>query len=98
MSVTVEWRDRAIREAQDAYDWYEAQSNGTGERFIAELDEHIAFIQRRPNGYPRWRSHYHKVTMVIFPYKVIYRVDGDRVIVFSIFHNKRDPKHWGRLR
>ena len=98
MSMEVEWRDRAIHEAQDAYDWYEAQSMGTGERFIAELDEHINFIQRRPKGYPKWRSDYRKVTLIFFPYKVIYRVDGERVIIFSVFHNKRDPKHWGRVR
>ena len=98
MSVKVEWRDRAIHEAQEAHDWYEARSKGTGERFIAELDEHINFVQGRPNGYPKWRAQYRKVTMIIFPYKVIYRVEGDRVIIFSVFHNKRDPKHWGRVR
>ena len=96
--TSVEWRDRAVHEAQDAYDWYEAQSKGIGERFIAELDEHIAFVQLRPKGYPLWRSRYRKVTMILFPYKLIYRVDGERIIIFSVFHNKRDPKHWGRVR
>ena len=98
MSVIVEWRDRAIHETQDAHDWYETQSKGTGERFIAELDEHIAFIQRRPTGYAKWRSHYRKVTMILFPYKVIYRVEGERVIIFSVFHSSRNPSRWGRLR
>lgn len=98
MSMQVEWRHRAIHEAQDAYDWYEARSEGTGERFLAELDEHIDFILKRPNGYPKWRSSYRKVTMILFPYKVIYHIDGERIIVFSVFHNKRDPEHWGRVR
>jgi plasmid stabilization system protein ParE len=56
MSVKVEWRDRAIHEAQEAYDWYERRSKGTGERFIAELDEHINVIRARPSGYPKWRA------------------------------------------
>lgn len=98
MSMQVEWRNRAIHEAQEAYDWYEARSGGTGERFLAELDEHINFLQQRPKGYPLWRAHYRKVTMILFPYKVIYCVDGERIIILSVFHNKRDPKHWGRVR
>ncbi|HRO40099.1 MAG TPA: type II toxin-antitoxin system RelE/ParE family toxin [Flavobacteriales bacterium] len=96
MSMEVEWRDRAIHETQDAYDWYEARSKGTGERFIAELDEHIAFMQKRPKGYPLWRYRFRKVTMLVFPYKIIYRVEGERIIIFSVFHNKRDPQRWGR--
>jgi hypothetical protein len=46
MSVDVRWRDRAIHEAQEAYDWYESRSKGTGERLIAELDEHIDFLMK----------------------------------------------------
>jgi plasmid stabilization system protein ParE len=33
--------------------------------------------------------------MIIFPYKVIYRLEGERVIIISVFHNKRDPQQWG---
>ncbi len=30
MSAKVRWRYRAIHEAQDAYDWYEAKTHGLG--------------------------------------------------------------------
>lgn len=65
------WRDRAIHEAQEAYDWDEAQTKGRGEQLIAELDEHIAFLLKHPNGYPKWRSSYRKVTLKHFPYQVV---------------------------
>lgn len=29
-----------------------------------------------------------------FPYSVIYRIQGGRVVVLAVFHNKRDPKIW----
>lgn len=98
MSAKVRWRYRAIHEAQEAYDWYEAQSKGTGERLIAELDEHIAFLLKHPTGYPKWRSIFRKVTLKHFPYQVIYRFEKDTITVFSIFHGNRNPSQWGRLR
>lgn len=29
-----------------------------------------------------------------FPYSVVYRIRGGRVVVLAVFHNKRDPKLW----
>ena len=98
MRAKVRWRDRAIHEAQEAYDWFEAQSKGSGERLITELDEHIDFLLKHPNGYPKWRSSYRKVTLKHFPYQVVYRTEKETVTIFSIFHGKRDPKGWGRKR
>ncbi|MBP8823846.1 MAG: type II toxin-antitoxin system RelE/ParE family toxin [Flavobacteriales bacterium] len=96
MSVIVVWRDRAIHEAQDAFDWYEAKSQGLGERLLAELDVHVDALVQRPTGYPKWRGMYMKINLQRFPYIVVFRVLKNTVIIFSVFHNKRDPHRWGR--
>ncbi len=96
MSVRLVWRGEAIRDVQEAYDWYEAGSKGTGERLLAELDKYVAFILEHPNGPARWRSRYRKMTLKRFPYQVVYRFEKDTVIIYSVFHSKRDPKRWGR--
>lgn len=98
MSLTLLWRDRAIHEAQDAYDWYEARSQGLGESLLLELDSHVISLVQRPTGYPKWRGPYKKLNLQRFPYIVVFRVVKSTVIIFSVFHNKRDPKHWGRIR
>jgi plasmid stabilization system protein ParE len=98
MSVTVLWRDRAIHEAQEAFDWYEARSHGLGENLLAELDAHVGALVDRPTGYPKWRGPYKKVNLQRFPYIVVFRVVKDTVIIFSVFHSKRDPRNWGRVR
>lgn len=95
MSAKVRWCYRAIHEAQEAYDWYQAHSKGTGERSITELDEHIAFLLEHPTGYPKCCSIFRKVTLKNFPYQVIYRFEKDTV--FSIFHSSRNPSQWGAL-
>ena len=98
MSTKLIWRGDAIRDVQEAYDWYEAQSKGTGERLIAELDEFVAFILEHPSGLPKWRSRYRKMTLSRFPYQVVYRFEKNTVIIYSVFHSSRNPSRWGRLR
>lgn len=96
MSRPLIWRGEAIRDVQEAYDWYETQTKGTGERLLAEIDEFVSFIQEHPDGPPKWRARYRKMTLKRFPFQVIYRVEKRSVIVYSVFHSSRDPRKWGR--
>ena len=98
MSRSLIWRGEAIRDIQEAYDWSEARAKGTGERLLAELDEVVAFIQDRPDGPPKWRSRYRKMTLKHCPFQVIYRSLKGAVIIYSVFHSSRDPRRWGRPR
>lgn len=98
MNAHVVWPGEAIRDVQDAYDWYEAGTKGAGERLLAEIDEYVAFIARNPEGPAKWRSRYRKMTLRHFPYQLVYRYERGSVIIYSVFHSKRDPKRWGRRR
>ncbi|HQV52147.1 MAG: type II toxin-antitoxin system RelE/ParE family toxin [Flavobacteriales bacterium] len=96
MTSTLVWRGAAIRDLQLIYDQYEALSSGTGERFLSELDEYVTFVVDHPSANPKWRSHYRKITLVHFPYLVIYGYQKGTVTIFSIFHGKRNPAKWGK--
>ena len=98
LSVSLIWRGEAIRDVQEAYNWYEARSKGTGEQLLAELEEYVDFVLDRPTGNPKWRSRYRKITLKKFPYQVIYRVEKETIVIYSVFHNKRNPSRWGRPR
>jgi hypothetical protein len=37
-----------------------------------------------------------RVLLKIFPYQLIYRVDGDEIRVFAVAHVRRRPGHWRR--
>ena len=98
MSRKLEWRDRAIHEAQDAFDWYAAQGPGTGERLITEIDAHLVDLLARAQGYPKWRGPFKKMNLKRFPYVIVFRVMKDAVIIYSVFHSKRNPSRWGERR
>jgi plasmid stabilization system protein ParE len=98
MSFRLEVRDRASNEFIEGYLWYENQRDGLGEEFHDEVQEHFDFLRERPEGFAKWRGPYKKINLKRFPYVIVFRVAKDTVVVFSVFHNKRDPKHWGRVR
>lgn len=67
MKVAVQWRDRAIHEAQDAFDRYGAKSLGLGEPSLEALDAHVDALLQRPKGYSQWRGPYKRTNLHRFP-------------------------------
>jgi len=98
MSFRLEIRDRASDEFIESYLWYEQQRSGLGEEFHDEVEEHFAFLREHPEGFAKWRGPYKKINLKRFPYIIVFRVVKDAVVVFSVFHTRRDPKRWGRRR
>ena len=51
-------RPRAERDIQSAYDWYESQEPGLGERFLEAVQKRLEAIHRMPRACPmecsRW--------------------------------------------
>jgi plasmid stabilization system protein ParE len=58
----------------------------------------VGALVDRPTGHPRRRGPYRKVNLRRFPYIVVFRAVKDTIIIFRVFHSKRDPKRWGRVR
>jgi toxin ParE1/3/4 len=87
----------AKRDLQDAYEWYEEQSEGLGERFLNNLDE--AFDELLQN--PFYAVQYDSTRCLpvrIFPYMIHFYVNGERDIIYivAIFHTKMNDTKWGK--
>lgn len=98
MSFRLEVRDHANSEFIEGYLWYENQRDGLGEEFHDEVQAQFEFLRQRPSGFSKWRGPYKKVNLRRFPYVIVFRVVKSTVIVFSVFHSKRNPSRWGRTR
>jgi toxin ParE1/3/4 len=93
----VKWRlvirPRAEADLHEARDWYESQRAGLGAEFIAELEAALQALIRDPQRYTVYYRGFRRMFVHRFPYKLFYRLEGDRVIVFRILHARRDhPK------
>lgn len=79
--------------------FYESQSAGLGADYLLEFERVMEFVAATPHRYrierqPNIRS----VSLMRFPYKVIYRQLEDCVQVLAVAHKRRRPGYWaGRL-
>ena len=79
--------------AKDAYDWYEEQRQGLGEIFLAELDNCYKKLQSRPAASSKIKKNYRQARLKHFPYVIVYEIIRTDVVVLSVFHTRRNPKH-----
>ena len=84
-------------ELADAYDWYEDQQTGLGNKFYNEVNGILNILEINPEQYPiKYPGEIHSAVLDKFPYLIIYWIDkeNNEVIVLSIFHTSREPKQF----
>jgi hypothetical protein len=75
----------------EAYDWYESKRIGLGLEFLNEVDEYFNRIVQNPKHYQAHRDQ-RVAVMSRFPYKIVYELENEVLIVFAVYHDKRNPK------
>ena len=91
----IELLPQAENELAEAFDWYEEQLAGLGNKLYKEVDYYFTAIGKNPYHYPiKYKGDLHAVALNKFPYLIIYWVDqlNNLIIVISIFHTSREPK------
>lgn len=82
-------------ELSEAYDWYEEQQAGLGNRLYVGVNDLLNIIEINPEQYPiKYQGDLRYAVLNKFPYLIIYWIDkeNNKVIVLSIFHTSREPK------
>jgi plasmid stabilization system protein ParE len=96
MSWRVELRPEALAELDDAAAWYEEKSTGLGRDFVREISQAISTLGLSPLT-PRLRHRSTGVRWIYprrFPYRIVYRVEGQRIVIFAILHAARGDAAW----
>ena len=90
-------RPEAEEDLQEARAWYEAQRSGLGNELLDEVRHAVGRLETDPESRPFYYRDFRRLLTRRFPYKLFYRIESDRVIVFRILHAKRkhqwQPKH-----
>lgn len=96
MSHRVIIRPEAEVDITDAAIWYQGQSPGLGEAFLAETDAAIQRIAENPFRFPclRRRPEVRRVLMDRFPFRVFFIRRKDASIVFRVLHSSRHDREW----
>jgi plasmid stabilization system protein ParE len=89
-------KEEAVIEIEDAFIWYEKEKVGLGQEFVVALEENYEKIIANPFLYQIGYKNFRIAVMQRFPYKIVYRIDEDTVVVFAVFHTSRNPKSLNR--
>lgn len=94
----VEFTPEALREIDDAFEWYLERSVQAAEALVREVTKALALIAASPAIWPRFEAGTRRYVLRKFPYGIIYREIPDGIEVVAVAHHKRQPRYWrGRL-
>lgn len=94
MAYRLKFSGRAAREVGEAYEWYEAQSQGLGSEFEVAFELQLKRLEQVPLLYAEIIPGVRRTLLPRFPYSVFYVVRDDRVHILAVIHNARNPKRW----
>jgi plasmid stabilization system protein ParE len=83
-------RPNAEADLRKAWSWYESQRAGLGDEFLLEIHSSIRQLETNPERRPFYYRNFRRLITRRFPYKLFYRIENNRVIIFRILHAKRE--------
>ncbi len=92
--MKVEFLRAAQSELSEASAYYNAQREGLGDEFVAEVRETVGRILGHPEAWPRLSARTRRCLTKRFPYGVLYQIRNDRLLVVAVTHLKRKPNTW----
>jgi toxin ParE1/3/4 len=89
------WTETAARDLEELVAFIATDSPGNAQRVLARLQERAAALEPHPArgrvvselapfGFRAWRE------LIVKPYRLIYRMEGDRVYVLAVLDGRRD--------
>jgi len=84
----------ATQELEDAVRFYELEYAGLGRSFKEEVKKAALRVAEYPKAWSIERGEVRKCLLHRFPYKLLYSVEEDHVLVIAIAHQHRNPDYW----
>jgi len=85
----------ALREAENARDWYARRSIPAAFAFINELTHAVELLKEAPRMWPVFSFGTRRYSLARFPFSIIYRLKSDELIeIIALMHQKKRPGYW----
>jgi hypothetical protein len=78
--MPVKIHEIAVKEFNDAIEWYELQSKGLGERFKQTVIQQVSKIKKNPNWFLKEKDNLYKAYIPKFPYKILFTINKNQTI------------------
>lgn len=81
-------------ELHDAVGFYEAELEGLGEKFKDEVKAAVVRIAKYPKMWSVENGEIRKCLLHRFPYKLLYSIERDHILILVVAHQHREPDYW----
>lgn len=88
--------DKARREFDLALDFYLRRSPSAAAAFIDAFESAKIQIAAFPSSGAAVPPGARRILLGQFPYKLVYRIEGDEIVVYAVAHQRRKPGYWRR--
>lgn len=93
--MKIKFLNIAKQELDDAAQFYELELTGLGSVFKDEIKKALNRIQQYPNAWPLTKKKcIRKYLMHKFPYKILYSIEDNFILIIAIAHQHRKPDYW----
>jgi plasmid stabilization system protein ParE len=92
MTYTLRFLPEVEEDAIAGYAWYKVKAVGLGEEFLRMFYVCAGEISSNPLLYPKVYRKFQRRLLRRFPYAIYFRIEGNEIIVFGLFHCARDPR------
>ncbi|MGH9949982.1 MAG: type II toxin-antitoxin system RelE/ParE family toxin, partial [Pyrinomonadaceae bacterium] len=99
MTLPLELSPAAKIELDEAIDWYNEQAEDLSAKLVEAIDADLVRIQKSPMLFPVVHgTTIRQAAVQKFPFIILFTVEAERILVYSIFHTSRNPIIWrGRI-
>jgi plasmid stabilization system protein ParE len=92
--LPVDFLSGARRDFDESFDWYSERSTQAAVRFANAVDAALTQIATNPTCVASPDGVHREFPVKEFPFRIVYRLIENRVLVVAIAHVKRRPGYW----
>lgn len=90
----IEFHPGARADYDESLDWYATRAASAARKFAEAVDKSLRHIQRNPEQFHAVDALHRECTLRRFPFRIIFRVTNDQIVVVAVAHAKRRPRYW----
>ena len=91
-----EFHPEALAEYQAAARYYAGCQEGLELRYMASVETALRRVVEAPDRWAVVEQDVRRCLTKVFPYAILYSVEGDFVLIIAVMHCHREPAYWRR--
>ena len=92
--MRIVFSEYASMELKDGVIFYETHFPGLGKVFKTEVKKAVQRIAEYPTAWSTETKQIRKYLLHKFPYKLLYSIEDDHIVIIAVAHQHRRPNYW----